>query len=131
MENIKHGKVLAIGYNTIYIKEEDGNVRNIYFNGLQKRVLKDVEEETLKRLKRIDFIGDEEEFWNVGINFIVCCDLCDNGLYHLFNTEFLEEFDDKHRCSNCHRQVCSECWDFENRTCKKCLRKELILKLRT
>ena len=121
----KTGKVLAIGYNTIYIKEDDGNLRNLYFDGLQKRVLNDVDKGTLERLKRIEFT-DTEEFWNVGISFFVCCDICNKPLFRLHSERISDEVEDID-CDNCRGLVCSECFDVDEGCCKKCLRREIRL----
>lgn len=119
------GEVLSIGYNTIHIKEDETKQhKTIFFDGLWKRVLNGYGEDILKRLKRIEWI-DTEEFWNVGINFLVCCDRCKNALFSL-NTD--DDFDDKNECKDCGGWFCSDCIN-EDGLCDKCLRKRLLRRL--
>lgn len=116
-QDIKSGKILGFGYNSISIQEDDtNNKRVIYFDGLQKRVLSGYDESITKRLKRIQFT-DTEEFWNIGINLFVCCDKCGNALFSITDED---DFIDKNVCQDCDKWLCCDCFNFENNICLSC-----------
>jgi len=117
------GEILSISYNNIVVKRDtDGKTENIFFEGLQKRVLSDCDEQLLKRLKRLEWT--DGEFWERGINPIVCCDDCKNGLFSLFEEDtFL--LDEKETCSDCGKWLCSDCVK-SNGLCNNCCKKTLI-----
>jgi len=117
------GVILGFGYNTISLREDNSkNTRVIHFDGLQKRVLSDIDEELLKRVKRIEFT-DSEDFWNIGINLLVCCDKCKNPLFSICVEN---DFNDKNICGDCDRWVCSDCFNYNKKVCSRCFRKRII-----
>ncbi len=119
------GEILSIKYNQIAVKrDDDGRTENIYFDGLQKRVLSGVNEELLKRIKRIEWT--DSEFWDRAINLFVCCDDCKNSLFSIFDDIFV--CDEKITCNNCGKWLCSDCVK-NNYLCEGCFRKEVIVKL--
>lgn len=120
------GKILGFGYNTIAVKEDETRRgRVIHFDGLQKRVLRDFDDNILKRIKRIEFT-DSENFWEVGINLFVCCDKCKNPLFSLMEED---SFNDKNICGDCDIWVCSNCFNSNKKVCNRCFRKRVINKL--
>lgn len=121
-QNIKCERILSIGYNTI-TTEEKGKIRRVYCEGLQKRVLRDYPEEIKKRLKWLEF-EDREDFWNVGINFVIGCDKCSNGLFGLN-----EELPEYSICDSCGSWICFDCVTKEVKghlLCQDCLNKKFV-----
>jgi len=90
---------------------------------LQKRVLNDVKFET----KNVDLeYTITDAFWDIGINFIEKCDLCKSDVNSVFVDD---EFNDKHRCENCNKMVCSDCFNYNKKLCQKCVELKIIVEL--
>ncbi len=118
------GEILEISYNIISVKRDDNKkIETIYFDGLQKRVLSDVPEEIIKRIKRVEWT--DGEFWERGVNPIVCCDDCNNGLFPLCNDNDAFGCDLKENCRECDKWLCDDCIK-DRGLCNSCLKNTLV-----
>jgi hypothetical protein len=120
------GTIRGFSYNQISITEDNTNKnRVIYFEGLQKRVLSGIDEQFLKRLKRIE-LYENGNFWETGINLFVCCDDCNNALFSIYDDA--DDLNDKSVCEDCDKWLCSDCIKDGNR-CKNCFKNQVARKL--
>ncbi len=74
------------------------------------------------RIKRVEWTNGE--FWERGINPIVCCDDCKNSLFPLF-TEDAFLLDEKETCRECGKWLCCDCVK-DRGLCNTCLKNTLV-----